>query len=440
MAAIDRVKAAEPALDAPFENLFQKVRLFGVKPADANAGASIGAVEIDGFRLRRGGFSESEDENIAAFFNAFEYAGLYFKDIAAQEKVGESGSIAVKAPDVRIVGVGGGKLGAFLVRDLSYDLDRPAEADDLVANAAGGPVGALLTGPLKGMVAPDKQRMTVKSFEWRNIDLSGLMAYGLKKEKPPMSALDLIDLGSMRALDAATYINGKKAVSAAEATVSVLDFTWLAPSKIRSQTKGVEYDFTAYAGENEPKMLAALKGHGLNSVKASADFAWDWDPNKGGAALKSSFLSDKLADFKMDASVSGWDLKKMAAAQTAGERNLFAAFARLDGFALTLTDKKLLDAVFDISAIEMGGTGAELRRNAPALVRLSGAAFAAANPRLSAYVDAVADFIGEGGTLEITAKPEAPVPLQAMSVAGPETLPDLLNLEVTHKPPANKPK
>ena len=244
----------------------------------------------------------------------------------------------------------------------------------------------------------------------------------------------------MRALDAATYINGKKAVSAAEATVSVLDFTWLAPSKIRSQTKGVEYDFTAYAGENEPKMLAALKGHGLNSVKASADFAWDWDPNKGGAALKSSFLSDKLADFKMDASVSGWDLKKMAAAQTAGERNLFAAFARLDGFALTLTDKKLLDAVFDISAIEMGGTGAELRRNAPALVRLSGAAFAAANPRLSAYVDAVADFIGEGGTLEITAKPEAPVPLQAMSVAGPETLPDLLNLEVTHKPPANKPK
>ncbi|MEQ1931214.1 MAG: hypothetical protein ABL957_11905, partial [Parvularculaceae bacterium] len=313
MAAIDRVKAAEPALDAPFENLFQKVRLFGVKPADANAGASIGAVEIDGFRLRRGGFSESEDENIAAFFNAFEYAGLYFKDIAAHEKVGESGSIAVKAPDVRIVGVGGGKLGAFLVRDLSYDLDRPAEADDLVANAAGGPVGALLTGPLKGMVAPDKQRMTVKSFEWRNIDLSGLMAYGLKKEKPPMSALDLIDLGSMRALDAATYINGKKAVSAAEATVSVLDFTWLAPSKIRSQTKGVEYDFTAYAGENEPKMLAALKGHGLNSVKASADFAWDWDPNKGGAALKSSFLSDKLADFKMDASVSGWDLKKMAA-------------------------------------------------------------------------------------------------------------------------------
>ena len=435
MAAIDRVKAAPaPAVDAPFEKLFEKVRLFGVKPAAADAGASIGAVEIDQFRLRRGGFVKNEDENIAAVFNAFDYAGLYFKDIAGREKMGEEGAFTFSAPDVRIVGVGGGKVAAVLARDVAYELDRPNDADALIENAAGGPVGAMLTGPLKGVVAPDKQRVTLKSFEWRAIDLSGLMAFGLKNERPPMTALDLVDLGSIVMRDAATYIDGKKAMSAAEMTVPVMDFTWLAPSKIRSQTKGLEYDFTAYAPGSEPKLQAALKAHGLEKVKASAELSWDWDPNKGGAALKSAFQSDRLADLKIDAALSGWEIKKMAAAQAAGEGDLFAAFARLDGFSLVLADKKLLDAVFDISAIEMGGTGAELRRSAPAMVRLSGAAVAAANPRLADYVDAVADFVGEGGTLEISAKPEAPVPLKAMAAAGPEGLPDLLRLEVVHTP------
>lgn len=148
----------------------------------------------------------------------------------------------------------------------------------------------MMTGPLKGIVAPDNQRVTIKSFEWRAIDLSGLMAYGVKKERPPMSARDLINLGSIRAANAVTYINGRKAMSADEVSVPVMDFVWLAPSKIRSETKGLVYDFTAYANPRETKMLDVLKTHGLDSVKASADFAWDWNPDKGGATLKSAFL------------------------------------------------------------------------------------------------------------------------------------------------------
>ncbi len=435
MAAIDRVKAAAPAIDAPFEKLFEKVRLFGVKPSDPKAGAAIGAAEIDQFRLRRGGFAKVEDENLALFFNTFEYAGLYLKDLSAAEKVGEDGAFSLKAPDIRIVGVGGGRLGAVLARDVAYELDRPAAADDLIENAAGGPVGAMMTGPLKGIVAPDNQRVTIKSFEWRAIDLSGLMAYGVKKERPPMSARDLINLGSIRAANAVTYINGRKAMSADEVSVPVMDFVWLAPSKIRSETKGLVYDFTAYANPRETKMLDVLKSHGLDGVKASADFAWDWNPDKGGATLKSAFLSDKLADFRLNAALSGWELKKMAAAQAAEEKDIFAKFARIDGFDMTLADKKLLDAIFDISAIEMGGTGAELRKSAPAMVRLSGAAVSIANPRLAGYVDAVAKFVGEGGTLEVSARPAAPVPLSSLA-GSPEQLPEVLNLQVVHKPKA----
>ena len=58
------------------------------------------------------------------------------------------------------------------------------------------------------------------------------------------------------------------------------------------------------------------------------------------------------------------------------------------------------------------------------------------NPRISDYVNAVADFVAKGGALEISAKPAKPVAFSAIEATGntaPQTLPDVLELEVTHK-------
>lgn len=439
MAAIDRAKAAEPAIDAPFEKLFEKVRLFGFKPLSTEDGSTIGAIEIDRFELRRGGFAETEEENLAAFFNTFQYAGLYFKDIAVGDTI-EDGSFSLTAPDLRFVGVGGGKAAAIISRNFEYRLDQPASVTEAMAGAAGGAAGAFLTGPLKGIVAPDKQRVAVKSFEWRNIDMSGLMAYGLKKEKPPMSARNLMNFGTMRLLGAETYIDEKKAASLAEGSVSAAEFAWLLPSKIKSGSKGLVYDFTAYAA-GEPKIVSILKGHGLHNVKSEADLSWDWAPDKGGASLRSSFTSDVLADMTLNADFSGLDLKKMAAASEAGEPQPVVALGVFNGFSLRIADKKLLDAMFDIYALEAGGTGAELRKSMPSMVRLSGAAAAAQSPRFGAYADAVANFIEEGGALEISARPKTPVPLKTLAASGmqdPEAFPELINLEVVHKPKTQK--
>jgi hypothetical protein len=75
------------------------------------------------------------------------------------------------------------------------------------------------------------------------------------------------------------------------------------------------------------------------------------------------------------------------------------------------------------------------------MIRLSGASLSLGNPRMAAYVDAVANFVGEGGTLEISARPKTPVPFEAMAAAGaqgPNALPDLISLEVVHKKKAGK--
>lgn len=438
MDAINRVKAGAAAIDAPFEKIFEKVRFFGVRPDAGEEGGEtlIGAIEFDQLRLRHGGFPDDENDNASRFFNSFDLGGLYFKDLAVKAPENDAGSFSFLAPDLRFVGVGGGKLSAFLAKDFEYTMAQAAGAS--LAQSMGPAAGAVLSGPLRGFIAPDNQRVTMKSVEWRGIDLSGLMGYGVKGEKPPLTATNLVNLGAMKVLDAKTFIAGKRAASVAETTISATEFTGVVPSKVRSETKGAEYDFTAYVPEGEEQAIAILKKHGLDDVKGAGTLDWDWDSAKGGAAFKTAFDAKGLADFELTFDLSGLEIAKIATLKEAGEKEAVMKVGSFRGFYFKLADEKLLDAIFDISAIEMGGTGADLRQSAPAMVRLSGAAAAATNPRIAESVEAIANFLGLGGTIEFSAKPKAPVPLQAIAATGqtaPDTVPDLIDLKVTHTKP-----
>jgi hypothetical protein len=443
MEAVERIKAAtDAAVDAPFEKVFDKVRLFGLKPVNAEDRnvMTVGAAELDGFRLRQGGFKDG-DENPAFFFNAFDLAGLYFKDIDADAAEGEgagASDFAFKAKDLRFVGLGGGKLSAVIANGFEYEIEQSDEARAALLQSMGGPAAALLGGPLKGFIAPNHQRVVVKSFEWRGADMSGLMAYGLKREKPPLSARDLIDLGTARIVGTETYIDGRLAAIAAESTIDAFEFTWLAPSKFRSTAKGAEYDFTAYVAPEEEEAIAILKKHGLDKVKGEGAMSWDWDAGKGDAALVSDFKSTQLADFSLDFAMNGLALDKISALLDEGEANPVVKLGAFKGFGLKIADKMLLDVGFELGALGMEGTSADdLRQSAPAMIRLSGMQAAAMSPRIGGYVDAIANFVEQGGTIEIAARPQSPVALEAIdaaSEAGPQTIPDLINLTVTHTP------
>lgn len=440
MDAVERIKSADAAVDALFEKVFDKVRLFGLKPVNAEDRnvMTIGAAEIDRFRLRQGGFRDA-DENPAFFFNAFDLAGLYFKDVDADADEGEgAGDFSFKAKDLRFVGLGGGKLGAVIANVFEYEIKQSDQARAAMLQSLGGPAATLLGGPLKGFIAPNHQRVVVKTFEWRGIDMSGFMAYGLKREKPPLSARDLIDLGTARIIGTETYIDGRLAAKAAESTVDAFEFTWLAPSKFRSAAKGVEYDFTAYVAPEEEAAIAILKKHGLDKVKGEGAMSWDWNAGKGDAALVSDFKTTQLADFSIDFAMNGLALDKISALIESGEANPVVKLGALKGFGLKIADKKLLDVGFELAALGMEGTSADdLRQSAPAMIRLAGIQAAAMSPRIGGYVDAVANFVEQGGTIEIAARPASPVSLEAIdaaSQAGPEAVPDLIDLTVTHTP------
>lgn len=443
MDAVARVKGAEKAAaDAPFETIFQKVRLLdiaseGLEGEGEAVRMTIGGVEFDKLEIRQGGVEgDGAGDEVAQFFNAVNLAGLYFKDLSFNTESEETPAIMMSAPDFRLVGIGGGKLGAIIANDLEYDV-KQSEASLAAMREAMGPQAAmLLSGPLAGFIAPESQRIRTETLEWRNIDLSGLLSWGLKGEEPPMSETDLIDLGTMKAANIETFINGKRASTVAEAAMTAGEFTWLAPSNIRVESKGAVYDFTAYVPETEEAALTVLKDQGLDNVKAEGTASWVWNAKSGVADLAYVANMEKLADFDVSMGFDDFQLEEIAAAMEDGDEDALLSQGAFKNFSLTLEDDRALDAIFALAALQMGGTGEDLRASVPAMIRLSGAQAAQMNPRISDYVNALADFVAKGGSLEIAARPAEPVPfatLQATGSTAPQTLPDVIDLKVTHK-------
>ncbi len=121
--AIDRVKTAEDAgPQSPFEIVAQKVRFLNISAEgfDESEGRfSIGGVELDGLSIRQGGVKgNGEGDDGARFFNAISLSGLYFQDIEVENLSDEAPMIGLSAPDIRLVGIDGGKLDAIIANNL----------------------------------------------------------------------------------------------------------------------------------------------------------------------------------------------------------------------------------------------------------------------------------------------------------------------------------
>lgn len=441
---IERVKSAEnAALDAPMEPVIAKLRLYDIESVDGDepGGVTIKAAEIDALRIRQGGVpKESAASGLAAFFNAFDVAGVYFKDVratGADETRSDTGAaFDFEAADLRLVGVGGGRVDAVVARDVGY-IVRQSSSAIAAAGKGLGPAGdVLLNGPLRNFIAPENQRVKAKSLEWRNISFAGLMQYGLKGERPPISARDLIDLGTARLVDTETFFGDKRVSIVPQTDISAMEFDWFAPSKIRAVTRGGVYDFTGYVPDTEEKAIAELKSRNLDRVKADSDLAFDWSAETGAAVFSTGFDSSGLADLDIDVALDGLELKRIEAARLAGARNAAGELARLERFSFVIADEQMLDAFYALSALQTGGEAKDVRAATPALMRLTQLELKRSNPRVASYIDALADFLEDGGTLEVKAEPEAPVPLEALGAAaagGPDAMAAAVNLTVTRK-------
>lgn len=441
--AIERIQNAEDAgADAPMEKIFEKVRFLnisteGFETDDGEmARINIGGVEFDGLSVRQGGVIGNPDgSGPANFANAFSLGGLYFKDIDVAVTGDEAMDLALTAPDLRFVGIGGGKLDAIIGNDFSYRFVQGETMRTAMRESMGPQGEALLDGPLGGLIAPESQRADLETLEWRGIDLSGLVEYGLRGEEPPLDARGLIDLGEFRMTNMVNYIEDRRVASVDETKMTAADFAGMIPSHFRFETSGGNYDLTAYApGEDHPA-YAVMKERGLDEVTGDGFVEWKWNPDNGNGAFDYVANSDGLMDLTMSMELAGDALNALAASAAAGEESPFMKNAALKSFNFAIDDETALDAIFAVAALQMGGTGEDLRQSAPAMIRLAGAQGASIHPRIKDYVEAVANFVAEGGTLTVSANPDEPVGMTALETGevDPQTLPDMLDLKFTHE-------
>ena len=268
--------------NGPFEMVAKKVRFLNVStegfendPAETEI--TIGGIEIDQLEIRQGGLRPYGLSNLpAGMVNTVNLAGVYFKDISVNAAGEETAALSFSAPDLRFVGIGGGKLNTIIANDFEYKMSQTDQSLAAMYEAMGPQVGMILGGPLRAFIAPENQRVTMESLVWRDIDLSGVLAFALRDEEPPLTADALIDLGTLEAANMETFIAGRRAAVVDETTISAAEFTWLVPSKFRTDSKGAVYDFSAYVPESEEELLSIIKEHGLDNVKGDGYMEWVW--------------------------------------------------------------------------------------------------------------------------------------------------------------------
>ena len=292
----------------------------------------------------------------------------------------------------------------------------------------------------------------IDGTEARNVSISKALAWLAKWELPPISETDLIDLGQQTMTGYRQIWNGQAYYTIESADISAADFYWLVPSHYEVAYQGVTYDMgvmmdqTRYsmgpgmATEAAPQfeqMAETLSALGLERIAGDGDLVWRWNGETGDAALATS--GDIIDNFSLaygvnvgGPSLAEWDV--MARDETLAKDAVGGM--TLQGADFAFTDSGFVDRAFAFAAAQNGaGSGEELRQAVSGMVRVSGLQAGQMNPRLTAYAQAFADFLDNGGTISATAAPAAPVEfmtLQAASQTAPQTLPDLLNLTVTH--------
>ncbi|MEO1015107.1 MAG: hypothetical protein AAFX08_07960 [Pseudomonadota bacterium] len=459
--AIEAVIAGESSIEAPMRRVLTKARFYGVRGPEMEGAAkkedvdaTIAAIEIAGLSAREGGLppappkrelrgstyratkaADQDGAGLARLLHAFSADGLYMKDAAlvARDKTDAGEPLfETRLPDVRFVGVEGGRLQAMIINDFSSVTRSQRVELDTAAGLLSG-VTEALEGPFRNVIAPDLRKVTIARIEWKDVDASGFMPFALTGETPPTTARDLMDFGAIAVRGSQTHVNGALFSSIPLSEVTAIEFDWVAPSRIRARAEDVFYDFTALFGPEEEEAREFLTSLSLNGVEGDTEFSYDWDAKDGVARLMggsaapgfaASEFDLELVDMKLD------DLDPAAAAQGFDGLIDAASLARLDA---KLVDETALDAIFGVIGIEGGFGGKNARATLTTLLGFVRMQAGFGNPQVGEYVDALVDFIDDGGTLTVTARPDTPAPLSALEGLDGAEAAARLNLQVTHE-------
>lgn len=479
---------AGTANNATKASLFERVMFEGVRSegmqwdaGSESASLSVDKMVIDGLSARsynlapKAGVGEETKilRSIAAIMGSFSYDGAAYSNLAIRlaNRSGEKVEINVAEAFARGYDAGAVEfqsasgVAAFIqgaADDAPVEISgeaKRAKPDAPYAKILNQPpseaVIEILRHPTATLASATGGGATAYEIDYaeaRGVDVAGALTWLARWQLPPITETELIDFGAQTMLGYREIWDGLPVYSIERAEIPAADFYWLVPSQYEVVYSGMTYELQSMVGAMENRMgpgfsteaapqlqqlRAALAGLGIDRVAGDSAFSWRWNGETGDASIATSADLADLAVNEMGVSVAGPNLAQWdAMARSNTPVAVAAQDISLRGFNFGLGDRGILERAFAYAAQEQGGgTGPELRQSIAAMARLSGAQAAQANPRLTSYANAVADFLAGGGRIDIVAAPAAPVDMATLQSAGqtaPQTLPDVLNLTVTH--------
>ena len=297
-------------------------------------------------------------------------------------------------------------------------------------------------------------RQDIGLIESRGADLSGALHWMAAWELPPITETELIDLGSMVMEGYSEAWDDQVIQSIERSELLSGDFYWLIPSDIQTRETGMFVDVmgamdsmiamtgagtSADTGAQEIQQVREIiTALGVETVRGDQGFDWRWDGATG--ELDTGIFIDALGLAATDFGISldgpnlaAWD--QMVRSDTPVTD--LSSQISLVNMSFALTDETLLDRIFSYAAAEQGGTAEDMRNTAIMAIRMSAPGAAEMNARIPGYLEAIANFVETGGTLSVESTPAAPLPLDALQAASenaPQTIPDILSLEIVHTP------
>ncbi len=448
-----------------------------------NASISLDKLVIDGLAARSYALAAKPGANeegtllrhIAAVLSSFAYDGAAYSNLSVRLNNSQGDRVALNVAESFARGYRSGDVDYQSLSGLTMSAEglggdplvEVAEKKKSEKTAADHPYAKILNKPPAETVrevvrhpaaflaaaAPGAAlEHQIDATEAYGVSLSRALSWLAKWELPPITETEIMDFGRQTMTGYRQIWNGQPFYTIDRIDVSVADFYWLVPSDYKVDYTGFRYDMNivmdqmrhsmgpGMATEAAPqlnRMAETLAALGFEQIIGDMAFGWNWNGETGDAAL--SATSDILDNFSNDVgvniggpSLAEWDA--LARHETLAKDAVGGM--TLKDFLFSFSDAGFTDRVFAFAAEQNGaGSGPELRQAISGMVRLTGMQAAETNPRLPAYAQAFADFLDNGGTIAVTAAPAEPVAfsaVQAAAQASPQTLPDMLNITVTH--------
>ncbi|RFB04063.1 hypothetical protein [Parvularcula marina] len=367
-----------------------------------------------------------------------------------------------------------------------FDFETPEIAMDIEFSSGFSGATGWMRGDLENTVATDiamemtqhilflgddgitNSSQTVKANGWRDMKLATLLGYLADGALPPMTETDVLSLGVLNIEGQVDKSNGEIISTMDSLTLDLSSFHWLMPTAVGVEVDGLMYDVpvlldsllstmsmgTGGLDEEEQalydQVIAIVEEQGLTKPVVDLDLALSWNPEDGATAydVDATLREGMRKVVDVDVVLPNYERISTAVMQEDGSQDwsavegLFEEDLAFGGFYLSLEDIGLLEDIFAMvpkfAALipaednpQAGMIAAQspeaLRQMISGLMRAGATQVASEFPPAVGYVNAIADFVAEGGTLVVAVQPPAaPLKMDDIEalVSAPDATPD----------------